>query len=139
LSEVNGLLRSNFEGGAKVTIASRLREKYKTREELDKAADAAGGRSELARRLGLSKQNLNEHARYLGHGNNRSVLKNKWGLKTIEETNATIKELFRGEQSMVKVYKLTDDYIPNSSGYEGLVYLRTEQPKMMLSPWARSN
>lgn len=118
-----------------MTIASRLRTKYKTRESLEKEVTAAGSKTQLAKNLGVSRQNLNEHVRYLAHGNNRSVLKKNWGLKTVAETNANIKEFFPSELSKVEVYQMTDDYVPGTYGYEGLVYLRTDEQKTISSPW----
>lgn len=120
-----------------MTIASKLRAKYKTRESLEKAAEGAGGKSLLAKSLGVSRQNLNEHLRYLAHGNNRSVLKKNWGLKTVAEVNANIKEFFHSDLSRIEVYQLTDDYVPGSGSYEGLVYLRTDEQQSISSLWAR--
>jgi len=118
---------------------AKLRRKYPTLESIEIDAEAAGSKVNLARELGLSKQCLADYARGLRCGPQiriRGPRKNNCDL-TDGETDARIKEMYGGRYENVKVYKLTDGYIPGQMGTEGLEFIRTETSRTALSLWSR--
>jgi len=118
---------------------AKLRRKYPTLESIEIAAEAAGSKVNLARELGIRKQCLTDYARSLRLGPQtrvRGPRKNNCDL-TDGEIDARIKEMYGGRYEEVKVYKLTDGYIPGQIGDEGLEFIRTETSRTALSLWSR--
>lgn len=119
--------------------AAQLRRRYPTKTKLDIAIKSAGSKKLLGVVLGVTRQNINELVRWHNNGGllDRVSPQRSNCLKTNEEMEETIKELFGGGKTEVKVYLLTEDYVPGSCNYEGLVYLRSESGVADISPWTR--
>ena len=118
---------------------AQLRRRYPTMKKFNAAIGIAGSMVRLADNLKMHKQTLNNHMRYL-----KSITKDievvkvrsKNGLKN-EELDARIKAMYGTGYEGVKVYKLTEEYMPGQAGAEGLVYLRTDVSPTALSLWER--
>ena len=118
---------------------AQLRRRYPTVKKFNAAIGIVGSMVGLADNLKMHKQTLNNHMRYL-----KSITKDiepvkvrsNNGLKN-EELDARIKRMYGTGYEDVKVYKITEGYMPGQAGVEGLVYLRTDVRPTALSPWER--
>jgi len=108
--------------------AAQLRRRYPTVESLEMAAASCGGKTNLARSLGMERQDLNDHVKILKNGpkqRTKGPRVNNCDM-TDKELGARIKEMFGGEYEKVTVYRLSDAYVSGQSGLEGLEFIRTE-------------
>ena len=118
---------------------AQLRRRYPTMKKFNAAIGMAGSMVGLADSLKMRRQALNHHMIYL-----RKITKDiepvkkkpKNGLRN-GELDARVREMVGAGYEDVKVYKLTEEYIPGQTGVEGLVYLRTDVSPTALSPWER--
>ena len=118
---------------------AQLRRRYPTMKKFNAAIGIVGSVVRLADNLKMHKQTLNNHMRYLKSitkGIGVVKAKSKNGLKN-EDLDARIKKMYGTGYEDVKVYKLTEEYMPGQIGAEGLVYLRTDVSPTALSPWER--
>ncbi|HZK84871.1 MAG TPA: hypothetical protein VFC58_09375 [Desulfosporosinus sp.] len=119
---------------------AQLRRRYPTMEKFKLAITLSGGQSRLAKNIGLCRQQMTNHMRWL-----KNVTKDMPPTKTTNvicelrngELDARIKELFGCRDEAVKVYRMTDGYVPGQIGTDGLEYVRTEASRTMLSVWHR--
>lgn len=119
--------------------AAQLRRRYPTIESLEIAATSSGSKANLANALGMRKQDLNEHVRFLRNGpreRSKGPRKNNCDL-TDRELDARIKAMYGKKYEEVKVYKLSEGFQPGQMGTEGLEFVRTEVSRTALSLWAR--
>ena len=117
----------------------QLRRRFPTMQKFNSAIGMAGSMVGLADSLNMRRQALNHHMIYL-----RKITKDieplkkkpKNGLKN-GELDSRIKAMVGSCYEDVKVYKITEEYIPGQTGVEGLVYLRTDVSPTALSPWEK--
>ena len=118
---------------------AQLRRRFPTMKKFNAAIGMAGSMVGLADSLNMRRQTLNHHMIYL-----RKITKDiepvkkkpKNGLRN-GELDTKIKAMYGTGYEDVKVYKLTEEYIPGQTGVEGLVYLRTDVSPTALSLWER--
>jgi len=105
------------------------------------AIKAAGSKAALAGMLGMIPAQLSHHYQFLKKGEKVQVVAPVPGLNncdfTDKELDARIREMYGGRYEAVKVYKITDGYVPGQMGNEGLEFLRNDVSQTSLSYWAR--
>ena len=119
--------------------AAQLRRRYPTMELLEKAAASSGSKANLAAALGVRKQHINEHIKFLENGprkRSKGPRVNNCDL-TDKELDARIKEMFGCKYGEVTVYKLTEGYVSGQNGLEGLEFVGTETGRGGMSLWGR--
>lgn len=131
----------------KESIQAQLRRLYPTHEAFEAAIKACGSLPLLAGQLEINRRTLQFHKKWLDDGAKPLKKRTRQRYKKNSDLDERIKKMADHERktknntagypyTKVKVYRLTEDYVPGQKGTEGLIYLRTETSRTAL-PWIK--
>lgn len=130
------------------SLLAQLRRLYPTHESFNAATNACGSIAKLANLLEIDRSLLHKHKKWLDNGAQPLKKRTRQQYKKNSEIDDRIKSFAESELKVtkndagfrytdVKVYALTDEYIPGQVGTEGLVYLRTEKSRTAIPSWGK--